>query len=223
MLRNWPKEPFKNAIVNQIWQILPSFIGWENWKERNKWIFRGTLLTIDRVWETIQYEILETICLRSWEKANWYDQGEESRILKNWGTVVPLQCMGIPKNQHAGGTIQCRWEDPPPGCYKLNFDGASKCNPENSGFEGIIQDHIGETKAFFYGWIGHDTNNATKIEALIHGLGIAQLQNWLPLEVEGDSKLVIGMTEWIHNGTQCSQVSLSWHLEYRLERLEEIF
>ena len=90
MLRNWPKEPFKNAIVNQIWQILPSFIGWENWKERNKWIFRGTLLTIDRVWETIQYEILETICLRSWEKANWYDQGEESRILKNWGIVLPL-------------------------------------------------------------------------------------------------------------------------------------
>ena len=47
----------------------------------------------------------------------------------------------------------------------------------DSSFEGIIQDHIGETKNFFYGKIGHDTNNASELEGLIHGLGITQLHN----------------------------------------------
>ena len=83
----------------------------------------------------------------------------------------------MPRNQPSRCTIQCYWEDPPLGFYKLNFDGASKCNLVDSSFEGIIRDHIRETKNLFYGKIVHETNNASELEGLIHGLGITQLHN----------------------------------------------
>lgn len=42
----------------------------------------------------------------------------------------------------------------------------------------------------YHGSMGQDTNNATKIEGLWQGLCIAETENLLPLEVEGDSQIL---------------------------------
>ena len=60
------------------------------------------------------------------------------------------------------------------------------------------------------------------MEGLIHGLDLAQCQNWIPLVVEGDSQMVIYMAERIHNDVSYSKVLTSWSLEYRLELVEEL-
>ena len=48
--------------------------------------------------------------------------------------------------------------------YKLNFDGASKGNPWNSGFGGIFRDHKGANILTFLGSQGWDTNNYAELE-----------------------------------------------------------
>ena len=57
--------------------------------------------------------------------------------------------------------------DPPTkGVLKLNFDGVSKGNPGNFGFGGVIQNHKGEILLIYHGNIGHNSDNATKLEGL---------------------------------------------------------
>jgi hypothetical protein len=41
-LVNWDVVSFQNPILQRIWQLLPGFILWAIWKERNKRIFNST-------------------------------------------------------------------------------------------------------------------------------------------------------------------------------------
>jgi len=43
----------------------------------------------------------------------------------------------------------------------------------------------------YHGSMGRDTNNTAEIEGLWQGLCIAETKNLLPLEVEGDSQILI--------------------------------
>ncbi len=36
-----PSKPYKNAILNRIWELFPRFLMWEIWIERNRRIFEG--------------------------------------------------------------------------------------------------------------------------------------------------------------------------------------
>jgi hypothetical protein len=38
-IENWGTVAFKNPILNRIWQLLPGFVVWQIWKERNMHIF----------------------------------------------------------------------------------------------------------------------------------------------------------------------------------------
>ena len=35
MVETWSDNPFKNSILNRIWEIFLGFMVWETWKERN--------------------------------------------------------------------------------------------------------------------------------------------------------------------------------------------
>ena len=52
----------------------------------------------------------------------------------------------------------------------MNFEGASKGNPGAMGFTGLMSDHGGRFKSFFYGGIGHEKNNYVEMEGMNHGL-----------------------------------------------------
>lgn len=71
--------------------------------------------------------------------------------------------------------------------HKLNFDGASKGNPGNSGFGGLFRNHKGDSLLSFLGSKGWDTNNSVELEGLWQGLLISQGKGFFPLIIEGDS------------------------------------
>lgn len=82
----------------------------------------------------------------------------------NWQHLINPPLTYNKKNQNARN--ECRWEPPPKGSLKLNFDGASRGNPCKMGLGCIIHSDSG-------GWIikrakpmGIETNNITKLEAL---------------------------------------------------------
>jgi len=91
--------------------------------------------------------------------------------------------------------------------YQLNFDGASKGNPGNSGFGGIFRDHMGAPILTFLGSRGWDTNNSAELEGLWKGLLLAQSKNFFPLIIEGDSQIIINMISRILQGSPSSKIS----------------
>ena len=70
--------------------------------------------------------------------------------------------------------IPYHWFPPPIGFLKLNFDGASKGNPGPAGFGGVLKNNTVEIIHLYYGTIGHDSNNATELSGLLHGLRISR-------------------------------------------------
>jgi len=84
--------------------------------------------------------------------------------------------------------------------FQLNFDGASKGNPGNSGFKGLFKDYKGVPLLTVLGSKGWDTNNSA--------------------ELEGDSQIIINMVTKIMQGTPSSKVSNSWRMEKQLELIE---
>lgn len=116
-------------------------------------------------------------------------------------------------------TSSTSWLPPANNSYKLNFDGAAKGNPGPTGFGGIFRSHTGAI--LLYGSIGKDTNNAIEMEGLWAGICIAEQKHFFPLEVEGDSLILIAATKRIQAGTPVVKVASSWRLLSRLESLEE--
>ena len=75
--------------------------------------------------------------------------------------------------------------------FKINFDGATKGNPGVAGFGGTCRNSEGEILHIFFGLIGEDTNNSTKLEGLLQGVKIVISEGWLPTMVEGDSHILV--------------------------------
>jgi hypothetical protein len=53
-IEHWDHSTYNNPILNLIWQLLPGFILWKIWKERNKRIFHSQPSKPETAWETIR-------------------------------------------------------------------------------------------------------------------------------------------------------------------------
>jgi ribonuclease HI len=73
----------------------------------------------------------------------------------------------------------------------------------------------------YYGSMGWDTNNSAELEGLWHGMQLAQLHNFFPIEIEGDFQIIINMISKILSGSLSSRVADSWRLMVRLELIAE--
>jgi len=113
------------------------------------------------------------------------------------------------------------WSPPASYSYKLNFDGATKGNPGLVGYGGIFRNNVGSTLHIYHGSLGKDTKNAAELEGLWKGIYIEEMENFLPLEVEGDSQILIEAATWIHSSTSAAKIASSWRLLSRLEQIEE--
>lgn len=83
-----------------------------------------------------------------------------------------------------------------------------------------MRSHEGAPLILYFGNIGWDTNNSAELEGLWHGLQLAGGLKFHPLEVEGDSQILINMAKKILNGSQARKIATSWRLEARLEAIE---
>lgn len=73
----------------------------------------------------------------------------------------------------------------------MNFDRAAKGNLGLGGYGGIFRNVAGLTLHFYHGSIGRDTNNVVELEGLRKGICIPEIEKKFPLEVEGDSQILI--------------------------------
>lgn len=105
-----------------------------------------------------------------------------------------------------------RWSPPPSSFIKLNFNGASKGNPGPAGGGGVFQNSQVEILHIYTINLGHSTNNATELNAMVKGLNIAIYKGFQKLILEGDSSLVITICRKLMNETPSCKVSQRWHL-----------
>ena len=112
-----------------------------------------------------------------------------------------------------------RWSPPPSSFIKLNFDGASKGNPGHAGGGGVFWNSQGEIIQLYTINLGHSTNNAAELSAMVNGLNIAIYNGFQKIILEGDSSLVITICRKIMNDTLPCKVSQILHLSAIIEEL----
>jgi ribonuclease HI len=98
------------------------------------------------------------------------------------------------------------------GSHKVNFDGASKGNPRNSGYGEVIRNNFGQIQRLTAENLGCDTNKSEKIWGLIKGVKMALDPNLTCLILEGDSKIIIDLATKILNGKDPGKITPSWRL-----------
>jgi len=140
--------------------------------------------------------------------------------MKAWN--LDLSCLTHVKSRPPTSSASpLKWSPPASSSYKLNFDGAAKGNPGPAGYGGVFRNEKGAALHIYYGTIGKDTNNVVELEGLWKGICIADQKNFFPLEVEGDSLILITAATRIQAGTSAAKIASSWRLLSRLETLEE--
>eukprot|EP00253_Pinus_taeda_P007598 PITA_07598 len=157
-IRNWDPHPYQSKLLNFLWKLIPGFVTWTIWKERNRRIFKDQFKSLDEIWRTIKQNIEETISLKTWYQEYLPTLPQEQSIWNNW-KFHRKQDQLIKGTRPPKSSPLVKWSPPPKDMYKLNFDGASKGNLGNSGFRGTIRDYKGNNIITFLGSHGWDTNN----------------------------------------------------------------
>lgn len=147
---------------------------------------------------------------------------QECLILANWNLDLTFLAHIKPKSSIRSEFPQF-WSPPTIHPYKLNFDGAAKGNPGPASYGSIFKDVAGSVLHIYHGSLGRETNSAAELEGLWKGICIAEINNFFPLEVEGDSQVLIEVAIWIQSGSSVEKIASSWWLLSRLEQIEEWF
>ena len=71
------------------------------------------------------------------------------------------------------------------------------------------------------GNLGWDTNNSAELEGLWQGLLLSQQLRLHPLDIEGDSQILINLSKQLLNGAHAQKIAHSWRLEARLKKIED--
>eukprot|EP00253_Pinus_taeda_P025653 PITA_25653 len=185
-LRNWPQTPYQSRILNTLWQLLPGFISWNLWKERNRRIFKNQSQSLDQLWSILLRNLKESLSIHTWTAEDFPSTSTEKSIWDNW-QISLSQPTGSKSTSSIRQDKNKTWIPPPPNSFQLNFDGASKGNPGISGYGGVFRDHSRNPLLIDCGTNGWDTNNSVELEGLWQGLNHAERHSFFPLIIEGDS------------------------------------
>eukprot|EP00253_Pinus_taeda_P025961 PITA_25961 len=66
LLRTWPKLPYQSPLLNSLWNLIPGFLYWTLWKERNNRVFNNRNRPYEILWLLLKQNIQETLALRAW-------------------------------------------------------------------------------------------------------------------------------------------------------------
>ena len=221
-IKDWNQRAFSNPILNTIWNAFPGMAMWCIWKERNARIFRGLSKNPEEIWNTVQDNVIASIKCMQWSDQDMVPPKAEVHVAENWGLPNLAFASSLLRDKRCPPSSPSSWAAPPPGVFKLNFDGTSRGNPGKAGFGGLVRDHEGHVRLVFMGAIGEDTNNSAELDGLLRGVEIVIREGFLPAIVEGDSSVLISVANRLLSGQKTEKVSLSWRLASRLERLRLI-
>jgi hypothetical protein len=95
-IEEWREVAFQSPILNHIWKLLPGFILWKIWKERNRRIFRNTQRNWKHGWTQVCHNIMETIILQQWSEADLTCPTQEQSIMNNWKFITKQSLLSSP-------------------------------------------------------------------------------------------------------------------------------
>eukprot|EP00253_Pinus_taeda_P011523 PITA_11523 len=171
-LRNWKQSPYHSRLLNSLWQLIPGLLMWNIWKERNRRLFKNQTQTLEQIWTILHINIKESLSIQDWSSEDFPTDHKEKLIWDNW--QITLNHKPNSQNQHLNRQKKLtKWSPPPRNMYQLNFDGASKGNPGQTGYGGVFRDHLGTPHLIYLGSKGWDTNNSAELEGLWQGLTLA--------------------------------------------------
>lgn len=219
LVESWLEKAFQNSILHRIYELLPSFVVWEIWKERNSHIFESKTRNPEEACTLIYAHIKETLGLRKWDTQALWVGLEATMILRNWEIFCILENVGNPGKQPKEKESLEVWDPPLKNMFKLNFDGALKGNPDPTGFEGSIRNAEGKMVGLCWGYIGENRNNVAKLKGLVVGFSMAIQQGWLPIILEGDSQVILQMVTKLLHGKPVSKVVENWKMAHTLEQV----
>jgi ribonuclease HI len=201
--------------LNHIWLLLPGFILWQIWKERNKSIFHSKDSPLELTWNRVVTHIKETVRSKSWQESDRTCPKEELSILQNWQlNLIDLKMEQAPKTHIPSPST---WTPPSIGYVKVNFGGASKGNPRPAGYGAVIRDSTRKLLMMIAGHMGETTNNVAELTGLIQGLQLAISLPNQRIILKGDSQVIIRLITKILHGASPHKNSPSWRLAGLLE------
>jgi hypothetical protein len=95
-ITNWRDQAFRSPLLNHVWQLLPGFILWKTWKERNRRTFRGLSLPWQHCWHQCYRNILETLHLQPRSGEDDSSTPDELPLIRFWTPSPPLQARPSP-------------------------------------------------------------------------------------------------------------------------------
>jgi hypothetical protein len=203
-IEGWRSSTFHSPILNRIWQLLPGFILWKIWKERNRRIFNSVTRNWQEVWTTIHTNINETISLHPWT-----EQDLKAHKMKITSSEPGTKYHPTPERPMAAAgrkTSPTHWEAPPTNFFKLNFDGASKGNPGPAGYGAVIQNSKGEILHILAGKHGAQYQQCCRnMEPPLWSTSSLRAISF-PLIAEGDSQIVINLLSHLLNGADPEKI-----------------
>ena len=113
----------------------------------------------------------------------------DAEMKKHWPLLINPHFAYKKKNDLARAS--CKWEPPPPGWMKLNFDGASRGNPGKAGIGCIIRDETGNWIAKRSKTLAMTSNNIAELKAAEEGINLSIKLKIKKLIIEGDSQIII--------------------------------
>lgn len=69
----------------------------------------------------------------------------------------------------------------------------------------------------YWGNIGENMNNVSKLKALLIGINMAVTNGWLPVIIEGNSQIILQMAMNLLHGKVVNKVADNSRLAYNLE------
>lgn len=104
--------------------------------------------------------------------------------------------------------------------FKFNIDGASKGNPGEAGYRGVMTDEEGNIQIIFHSYLGNTTNNMAELMEMELCLEILLEYNIHNVIIEADSKLVINSVKRISVGVAPEKIPRHWWLLQVYERIQ---
>lgn len=216
-MAEWVFKEYKNSI----WKILPGFITWTIWKERNRRVFQNEHRNIEHSQETLTQNIRQLILVKCRAEPDNQASARDLCILKAF-KLEDGRSMGTTNCQQKPSTASIGWNRPPVGFLKLNFDGASRGNPGLAGIGGIIRNNVGEILHIYSKSLGEGTNNQMEFVAMERGLRILINNQVGTAVVEGDTELAIIAARKLYRGAKASKVTKHWRLAKVTENFMEL-
>jgi ribonuclease HI len=175
--------------------MLPKFILWKIWLERNNRLFREITSNPAQVAIKIKALFGESAPYFCKLKNSRGLEAEEEQWIKSFNLKEQPQQTGNETRQEKW-EIQMKEEEF--GEWKsqrskhiLFFDGASKGNPGVAGGGGVLLNPDGQLELSYAWGLGVETNNRAEALALWQGLNQAISKKVKDLVIIGDSKLII--------------------------------